>query len=189
MSDAQQIADYLEQTGDIYRPISEARVVECEHGMLGWYDCHECMLIQIIDAIRTGQWKPMSNRTPRRKPMSKPKTITIEDTEYIRADSISKTETPSEDYVIIRSDRAGVFAGHLVEHDRATQYVVLKDTRRLWYWIGASLSEVAQKGAIEPDKCKYSVPVAEQTIGTVIEVIPASDKAMKSIKGVKEWVR
>jgi hypothetical protein len=119
--------------------------------------------------------------------MSKPTTITIDDTLYVRADSA--VQPRSEDYVIVRSDRAGVFAGHLVEHDRATQHVVLADARRLWYWIGASLSEVAQKGAIEPDNCKYSVPVVEQTIGTVIEVIPATDAAMVSIKGVAEWTR
>ena len=120
--------------------------------------------------------------------MSTPTTITIDDTKYVRADQAS-TIQPHEDYVIIRSDRAGVFAGHLVEHDRATQYVVLKDARRLWYWIGASLSEVAEKGSIEPDKCKYTVTVAEHTVGTVIEVIPTTDAAMVSIKAVPVWSR
>jgi hypothetical protein len=59
----------------------------------------------------------------------------------------------------------------------------------LWYWIGASLSEVAVKGAIEPEKCKYSVPVSEQIIGAVIEVIPVTEVGMVSIKGVESWVR
>lgn len=117
------------------------------------------------------------------------KTISLDGVDYIRADQVQTTPPPSEDYVIIRSDRAGVFAGHLVEHDRATQHVVLKDARRLWYWIGASLSEVAEKGAIEPENCKYAVPVAEHTIGTVIEVIPATEAAMDSIKAVESWVR
>jgi hypothetical protein len=119
--------------------------------------------------------------------MTAPITIQIDNTEYIRKDA--QTPPPSQDYVIVRSDRAGVFAGHLVEHDRETRHVVLKDVRRLWSWIGCSLSEVAEKGAIEPDNCKYSVPVATQTIATVIEVIPATESAMASIKGVDSWTR
>ena len=122
--------------------------------------------------------------------MSKPQSISIDSVEYIRKDSIEAGPAPThEDYVIVRSDRAGVFAGHLVEHDRATQHVVLKDVRRLWKWIGASLSEVAEKGAIEPENCKYSVAVATQTIATVIEVIPTTEAAMQSIKGVVAWQR
>lgn len=116
-------------------------------------------------------------------------TMTVNGVEYVRADAVQPYPTPSEDYVIIRSDRAGVFAGHLVEHDRTTQHVVLKDVRRLWKWIGASLSEVAEKGSIEPDNCKYSVTVATQTIGTVIEVIPTTEAAMASIKAVPAWTR
>ena len=124
----------------------------------------------------------------RRKQMGKPVTMMLDDVEYVRADSINTTPVPSEDYVIIRSDRAGVFAGHLVEHDRATQHVVLRDARRLWYWIGASLNEVAVRGAIEPNRCKYTVPVAEHTIGSVFEVIPVSDAAMTSMKAVGSLV-
>lgn len=114
-----------------------------------------------------------------------PDSITIDGTEYIPKEQA----VPHEDYVIVRSDRAGVFAGHLIEHDRETGHVVLKDVRRLWYWIGASLSEVAEKGAIEPENCKYSVSVAMQTIATVIEVIPTTDAAMASIKAVPAWTR
>lgn len=116
-----------------------------------------------------------------------PDSIIFDGTEFVPKGS--QTEASHEDYVIVRSDRAGVFAGHLVEHDRATQHVVLRDVRRLWMWVGASLSEVAQKGAIEPDDCKYSVTVDAQTVGTVIEVIPATAAAMNSIKGVKAWTR
>lgn len=118
---------------------------------------------------------------------STPKTIIINDAQYAPADSVRPE--PSEDYVIVRSDRAGVFAGHLVEHDRATAHVVLADARRLWKWVGASLSEIAEKGAIEPGNCKYSVVVPEQTIATVIEVIPTTDAARESIKAVPAWTR
>lgn len=117
----------------------------------------------------------------------KPQIINIDGVDYVRADNVPAKS--HEDYVIIRSDRAGVFAGHLVEYDRATNHAVLDQCRRLWKWIGASLSEVAVKGAIEPENCKYSVTVAKQTIGTVIEVIPCTDAAMNSIKEVEAWVR
>lgn len=114
-----------------------------------------------------------------------PDSITIDGTEYVPKSGVP--EPPSENYVIVRSDRAGVFAGHLVEHDRATQHVVLRDVRRLWHWRGCTLSQVARGPQVEPEKCKYSVPVAEQTIGTVIEVIPATRVAMETIKAVPEW--
>lgn len=116
-----------------------------------------------------------------------PDSVTIKGVEYVPAGTL--TRPTHEDYVIVRSDRAGVFAGHLVEHDRTTQHVVLTDVRRLWKWIGASLSEVAEKGAIEPANCKYSVPLEKQTIGTVIEVIPTTQSAMESIKAVTAWTR
>lgn len=115
-----------------------------------------------------------------------PDSITIEGVDYVPQ---SQTVAPSEDYVIVRSQGAGVFAGHLVEHDRATQHVVLAEARRLWYWIGASLSEVALKGAIEPGNCKYAVSLARHTIGGVIEVIPVTDAARESIKAVEAWTR
>ena len=121
--------------------------------------------------------------------MTTPTTISIDGTNYVREDSVSTPYKSHDDYVIVRSDRAGVFAGHLVEHDRVTQHVVLSDVRRLWKWIGASLSEVAEKGAIEPGNCKYSVSVGSQTIATVIEVIPTTEAAMLSIKGVTAWTR
>jgi hypothetical protein len=119
--------------------------------------------------------------------MTTPTTISIDGTDYVRADS--QTAPTHEDYVIVRSDRAGVFAGHLVEHDRSTGHVVMTDVRRLWKWIGASISEVAEKGAIEPANVKYSVPVRKQIIATVIEVIPTTEAAMTSIKAVASWTR
>jgi len=117
------------------------------------------------------------------------KTISLDGVDYVRADQVPDTPEPSEDYVIVRSDRAGVFAGHLIEHDRVTGHVVLQNVRRLWKWIGASLSEVALEGAIEPGNCRYSVELPSQTVATVIEVMPTTTKAMESIKSVKSWRR
>ena len=90
--------------------------------------------------------------------------------------------------VIIRADRAGVFFGTLKEKNGSE--VVLTECRRLWYWDGAaSISQLAVDGTAKPNDCKFTVTVPEITILGVIEIIPCSDKAIKSIEGVKEWKR
>ena len=88
--------------------------------------------------------------------------------------------------VIIRADRAGVFFGTLKEKNGTE--VILTDCRRLWYWDGAaSISQLAVDGTSKPNNCKFTVTVGEITIIGVIEIIPCTDKAIKSIEGVKEW--
>ena len=88
--------------------------------------------------------------------------------------------------VIIRADRAGVFYGTL-QAKEGTE-VELKDCRRLWYWDGAaSISEIALSGVTKPERCKFSVTVASIVITGVIEVIPCTDAAVKSIEGVPVW--
>src|SRR3990172_2053206 len=60
------------------------------------------------------------------------------------------------EYVIVRTYSAGVFAGELKE--RQGKEVSLTNARRLWFWAGAaSLSELAQRGTSRPDKCKFPV--------------------------------
>lgn len=92
-----------------------------------------------------------------------------------------------EDYVLVRTQSAGVHFGHLFAKDG--QEVVLKDARRIWYWDGAaSLSQMAVDGVSKPENCKFPVAVPEITI-LFIEIIPCSEKAVKSIKGVPIWKR
>lgn len=92
----------------------------------------------------------------------------------------------NNEYVIVRGDRSGVFAGNIVKRDK--NEVELKNCRRIWYWKGAcSLSQLAVDGTSLPDECKFSVAVDDIEILDVIEVIPCTQKAEKSIKGVKEW--
>ena len=88
--------------------------------------------------------------------------------------------------VIIRGYRSGVEFGELVSQNG--QEVTLKNARRIWYWDGAaSLSQLAKDGTAKPDECKFTVTVDSITILDVIEIIPCTDKAIKSIEGVKEW--
>lgn len=90
--------------------------------------------------------------------------------------------------VIIRADRAGVFFGTLKEKNGSE--VTLTDCRRLWYWDGAaSLSQLAVDGTRAASSCKFTVIVPEIAILGVIEIIPCSKTAIKSIEGVDEWKR
>lgn len=92
--------------------------------------------------------------------------------------------------VLVRCSRAGVFFGTLREYDHNTREAVLADTRRIWYWDGAaSLSQLAVDGTSAPHNCKFTVVVPEMAVMEVIEVIPCTDKAVKSIKGVAVWKR
>ncbi len=89
-------------------------------------------------------------------------------------------------YVIIRAKEAGVFAGFLMTRDR--DEVILTKVRRIWYWKGAaSISQIAAEGVKKPRECKFSIPVGEQTILGVIEVLPCTESAMKNIQEVPVW--
>lgn len=89
---------------------------------------------------------------------------------------------------VIRSDRAGVFAAKLEAKEGSTVYIT--DARRLWYWDGAaSLSELSQRGVCAPDTCKFPVKMQELIVEGVLEVIPMTDEAIKSIESVKVWGR
>ena len=90
------------------------------------------------------------------------------------------------DYVIVRCDRAGVFAGYLEEREGTE--AILVNVRRLWYWSGAaSLSQLAIDGTSKPGDCKFPAPVSKIVVTGVIEVISTTQKAKDSIEGVKEW--
>lgn len=98
----------------------------------------------------------------------------------------TKKETTTGRYVIIRSAQAGCFAGELISRNGDT--VVLKDSRRLWYWAGAaSLSQLAVHGTSNPRGCKFPAAVPTHEILGVIEIIDATPSGRASIEGVPEW--
>ena len=89
-------------------------------------------------------------------------------------------------YVIVRCDRAGVFAGVLKEKEG--REITLTDCRRLWYWEGAaSISQLAVDGTGKPNNCKFTIPVDEIVLLEAIEIITCTKKGEKSIRGVVEW--
>lgn len=83
---------------------------------------------------------------------------------------------------IIRTYSAGVWFGTVADKDG--NEVVITDARRLWYWKAAksiSLSAVANFGVDQKDS-KITAPVASVWL-EAIEIIPATDEAIKSIEG------
>jgi hypothetical protein len=98
-----------------------------------------------------------------------------------------KTKTNKQlRYVIIRTRSAGCFAGELMSQDR--DIVVLKNSRRLWFWTGAAtLSQLAIEGTSRPDACKFPVMIPVHTVLGVIEIIDATPAGRASIEGVPVW--
>lgn len=120
--------------------------------------------------------------------MSQPKTIKIDEIEYVRKDSIEEKaeELNGMMYSIVRGDRSGVFAGYIKERD-GNEVTMIK-ARRLWYWDGAaSISQLAEDGVSKPQNCKFPKEVSELLVLDAIEIIPVTAKAQKSIASVSVW--
>jgi len=89
-------------------------------------------------------------------------------------------------YCMVRTYSAGVFAGTVVR--RNGQEIELRDARRIWYWTGAAtLSELATLGTKNPSGCKFPMAVPEILLTQVIELIPITEVAAKSIEAVPVW--
>jgi len=91
-------------------------------------------------------------------------------------------------YVIIRCRDAGVHAGEFVAHP-ADRTVVLKNSRRLWYWKGAaSLSELAVYGAKNVSECKFGVLNVEPIqLLDACEIIICQPDGKGMIVKCQEW--
>lgn len=116
--------------------------------------------------------------------------IIVDGVEYVRADSIQNnalaTELNGMPYCMVRTYSAGVFAGYL--ESREGKEATLRNARRIWYWDGAaSLSQLATDGTSKPENCKFPCPVDSVTLTEVIEIIPITKKAKKSIEEVPVW--
>jgi hypothetical protein len=119
------------------------------------------------------------------------KEIEINGIKYIPKGSEQKTmvklNTKGLTYCLVRTYSAGVFAGWIDRKIKGQENTVY-EARRIWYWAGAnSLSQLAVDGTNKPDECKFSVTTKEVDLKQVIELLPCTDKAKKSIESVKEW--
>jgi hypothetical protein len=119
--------------------------------------------------------------------MSKPETMMIDDVKYVRADSINNIADPVDgmQYCIIRCRNAGVHAGFVKERNGAE--VTLLQSRRLWKWFGKTLSGLALYGTDDSSRCKFADELPEITVLDACEVIPCTEKAINSLRGVAQW--
>ena len=101
----------------------------------------------------------------------------------MKAKTIKKEEAR---HVIVRSSQAGCFAGELIS--RNGDSVVLKNSRRLWYWAGAaSLSQLAVHGTSRLRDCKFPVAIPSHEVLGVCEIIDMTPEGRASIEAVPEW--
>lgn len=113
-------------------------------------------------------------------------TITINGKEYVEK-SATSSEKINGEYKIVRCIGAGVFLA--IVESRTGKEAILRNARRLWYWAGAaSLSQLAVDGTNSPSTCKFPAIVDKIEVTDVIEIISVTEKAKKSLDGVKVWV-
>lgn len=114
--------------------------------------------------------------------------IEINGITYIPKDSVVEMAPKLDgmEYCMVRTFSAGVFAGYI--ESRNGKEAVLRNARRIWQWAGAaSLSQLATDGTSNPNNCKFPTPVDKVILTEVIEIIPITEKAQKSIQGVPVW--
>lgn len=114
--------------------------------------------------------------------------IEINGITYIPKDSVAEMAPKLDgmEYCMVRTFSAGVFAGYI--ESRNGKEAVLRNARRIWQWAGAaSLSQLATDGTSDPNNCKFPIPVDKVILTEVIEIIPITEKAQKSIQGVPVW--
>ena len=89
--------------------------------------------------------------------------------------------------VLVRGVQSGVYFGELVSQDK--QEVEMKNVRNLWSWSGANtLLDLAENGAQNTNDCKFSNKVESIILTDICEIVLCSDKAIKNIEGVPEWI-
>lgn len=120
--------------------------------------------------------------------MKQPETIKIDDVEYVRKDEYTPAQKlDGLTYAIIRTYSAGCFAGYIDRERENKSEATVKNARRLWYWSGASsLSQLASEGVKKPKECKFPCEI-DIDLTNIIEVIPTTEEAKKSIDKVSIW--
>jgi len=115
--------------------------------------------------------------------------ISLDGVEYVKKESLN-TMCAAVDglrYCLVRTYSAGVFAGY-VDYDNVKKEMTVKIARRIWYWSGAaSLSQLSEDGTSNPSDCKFPKEVSEIKLTEVVEVLPCTEKAQKSIAEVAIW--
>jgi hypothetical protein len=99
------------------------------------------------------------------------------------------TAKASKKMVMIRASLAGVHYGELIKMDR--DVVVLKNSRRLWAWWGASLSQVATIGAALGHESSFrACALISRTVlraSDCVEVMDLTPMAGRSLDALSDW--
>lgn len=114
--------------------------------------------------------------------------IEINGVTYVPKDSVHQMAPTLDgmEYCMVRTYSAGVFAGYIESRDG--KEAVLRNARRIWRWAGAmELCQLATEGTNDPKNCKFPAPVNKVVLTEVIEIIPITEEAKKSIEGAPVW--
>jgi hypothetical protein len=108
---------------------------------------------------------------------------------YVRKDSVPNIDN-NEDYVIIRTQNAGVHFGKLSETDLGISKVTLKYSRRIWYWDGAASLSQFENVEMWSDCLAYDWVLFNDIFGTAFDIpknvyyIPFDICTLFKIKGI-----
>jgi hypothetical protein len=97
----------------------------------------------------------------------------------------------TEDIFLVRSYGAGVYYGEIKKKEQTISglVVTMTNARRVWCWWGAAtLSQLSVDGTSQPDKCQFPCKVSEVELQNVVEILPLTEKALKSLEAVKIWI-
>lgn len=91
-------------------------------------------------------------------------------------------------YVIVRDDKAGVYAGTLAAEGEG-KTVWLRDCRQLWQWEGAeTVLCLALRGTIRPNACKFTaVHPGPFKLTADSGMVLCTPEARASIEAVPVW--
>lgn len=89
-------------------------------------------------------------------------------------------------YVIVRSDKAGVFFGILEAKDGLE--LTLCNVRKIYYWSGAkTVEDLAIQGVMNPNNCKITNFVDKIILSSYDQILPCSELAISNLKEVFIW--
>jgi hypothetical protein len=115
------------------------------------------------------------------------KEITVDGTIYVqKSESVKNNE--GLQYCMVRTYSAGVFCGWIDPTATKEGRNTVKEAKRIHYWEkAASLSELAQRGTNNPNNCRVPMAVSIVYLENIIEVIPMTESAIKTIESIPVW--
>jgi hypothetical protein len=120
--------------------------------------------------------------------MTKPNTITIDDVQYVRADSVERQPKTFEgmDYCIVRSREQGVMCGYVESING--RMVKLHQARQIWKYDSTFvLVDIAEHGMRNPDKAMLSVALSQPLVMLeACAVMVCTSKAAEQLINIKD---